>query len=168
MTATLQIQCIRSNMSTQHSKWQTSSHMDHSQETHGHRRHCWSKILTHTTFTQSNLSVSSAVVNPLFSNISKRARESFAASASAKQKPVHCAAMIARMTNEKNAGLDYHAVPPPGYKARGDSEREELCQQDPQQFTVTTTGASSSSGRLEATGDPSSSGEGKVHPQATP
>ena len=34
------------------------------------------KIRKHTTFNQSNLSVSSAVVNPLFSSMSKRAKES--------------------------------------------------------------------------------------------
>ena len=38
------------------------------------------KIRKHTTFNQSNLSVSSAVVNPLFSSMSKRAEEYFAAS----------------------------------------------------------------------------------------
>ena len=67
--------------------------------------------------TQSNLSVSSAVVNHWFSRMSKRAGESFAASARAKQKPVHCAAMIAKELakelNDKNAGIDYHAVLPP-------------------------------------------------------
>ena len=45
-------------------------------------------IMTHTTSAQSNLSVSSVVVNPLFSSMSKRAGESCAASASAKQEPV--------------------------------------------------------------------------------
>ena len=83
-----------------------------------------------TPFAQSNLSVSSAVVNPPFFSMSKRAGESFAASASVKQKPFHCTAMIARRSNEKNAGMDYHAVPPPDYKAEGGSKREELCQQD--------------------------------------
>ena len=43
-----------------------------------------------------NLSVSSAVVNPSFFAMSKRAGESFATSSSAKQKTVHCTAMIAR------------------------------------------------------------------------
>ena len=47
-------------------------------------------IMTHTTFTLSILSVSSTVVNPLFSSKSKRAGEYFATSAGAKQKPVHC------------------------------------------------------------------------------
>ena len=47
-------------------------------------------IMTHTTFTHSNLSVSSAVVSLSFSSMSKRARGCFATSASAKQKPVHC------------------------------------------------------------------------------
>ena len=44
--------------------------------------------------------------------MSKLAGESFAAPASAKQQPVHCAAMIARKFNDKNADTDYHAVPP--------------------------------------------------------
>ena len=46
-------------------------------------------IMTHTKFSRSNLSVSSAVVNPLFSSMSSRG-ESFATSASAKQKQAHC------------------------------------------------------------------------------
>ena len=83
--------------------------------------------MTRTTFTQSNLSVSSAVVNPSISNMSKRAGESFAASARAKQKPVHCTSMIARKLNDKNADMDYHAVPPPDYKAGGNSKREDVC-----------------------------------------
>ena len=58
-----------------------------------------------------------------------------------------------------------YAVPPPDYKAGGDSKREELCQQDPQTFTTTATGASSSSGRLEAVKDPLHAGEVKVNPQ---
>ena len=55
-------------------------------------------IMIHTTFAQSNLSICSAVVNPLFLSTSKRAGESLATSAGAKQEPVHCAAMVA----EKN------------------------------------------------------------------
>ena len=59
---------------------------------HPHKRiiHSWTQltllvnIMARTTLTQSNLSVSSAVVNLLFSRTSKRARESFATSASAK------------------------------------------------------------------------------------
>ena len=76
--------------------------------------------------------------------------------------------MIARLVTDKTGDLDYHAASPPDYKAGGDSNREELCQRNPQQFTMTATGASSSSGRPDAIGDTSSSGEGKVHPQATP
>ena len=45
-------------------------------------------IMTRTTLTQSNLTVSSVVVNPLFSGMSKRAGEYVATSASARQKPV--------------------------------------------------------------------------------
>ena len=53
------------------------------------------------TFLQSNLSGSSAFVNSfIFSTMSKNAGESFATSASAKQKPVHCAAMILRNIND--------------------------------------------------------------------
>ena len=44
-------------------------------------------IMTHNTITHSNLSVSSAVVNPFFSTVRNRAGESFAACASAKQWP---------------------------------------------------------------------------------
>ena len=40
--------------------------------------------MTHTTLTHSNLSISFAIMKPSFSSMSKRARESFAASASAK------------------------------------------------------------------------------------
>ena len=101
-------------------------------------------IMTHTTFTQSNVFVSSAVVIPLFSRMS-----TCAASASAIQKPAHCTAKIARKSNDKNADMDNHVVLPPDYKAGGDSKREELCQQEPQTFTKTTTGEASSSGRPE-------------------
>ena len=98
-------------------------------------------IIPDTTLTQSNLSVSSAVVNPLFSSISKRAGDSFAASGSATQKPVHCTAMVARKIDRKSADMNYHAVPPPDYNAGGHSKREELCQQDPHTFTMSVTGA---------------------------
>ena len=90
--------------------------------------------------------------------MSKRAGESFAASASVKQKPFHCTAMIARRSNEKNADMDYHAGRPPDYKAEDDSNREELCQQDLKTITITATGASSSSQRMEATRAVSTSG----------
>ena len=87
----------------------------------------WTKLTllvnttTHTTLVQSNLSVSSAIINPLFFSMSKRARDSPAASASAKQKPVHCAAMIARKSNDNNADENYHAAPPTENQAGGDS-----------------------------------------------
>ena len=58
--------------------------------------------------------------------------------------------MIARRSNDKNADMDCHAVPPPDYKAEGGSKREELCQQDLKTITITATAASSTSGRLEA------------------
>ena len=67
--------------------------------------------------------------------------------------------MIARKLNDKNADMDYHAVPPPDYKARGNSKPEEQYQQDPKHFTTTATGASSSSGGPEASGAASSSGQ---------
>ena len=63
--------------------------------------------------------------------MSKRAGESFVASASAEQKPVHCTAMIARTIGDKKSDMDYHAVPPPDYIAGGDSKRQELCQENP-------------------------------------
>ena len=46
--------------------------------------------MTNASFTQGNLSVCVAVVNPLFYSMSKRAGESFAASSSAKQWPIRC------------------------------------------------------------------------------
>ena len=42
-----------------------------------------------------------------FSSISKRAGESFATSAGAKQKPVQCPALTARKISDKNADMDY-------------------------------------------------------------
>ena len=79
----------------------------------------------------------------------------FAASASAKQKPFHCTAKIARKLNDKNASVDYRAVPPPDNEAGGDYKREDPCQQDSQRSSTTASGASSS-GRLEPTGVTSS------------
>ena len=133
----------KSNTSTQHSKGYFT-------------RDGWTQltllhIMTHTTVTQRNLPVSSAVVNLLFSSMSKCARESFATSASATQKPVHCAAMIATPTSDKNAHMDYHAAPPPEYRAGGDPKREDLCQHVSQTFNITMTGGSSSR-QLEAGG----------------
>ena len=81
------------------------------------------------------------------------------------KKPVHCTAMIARRLKDKNAHMDCHAAPPPDYKAGGDSKREELRQKDPKQFTRTASGASSSSGRLEAMSEPLNVGEGKFIPR---
>ena len=68
--------------------------------------------MTHTTETAINLSVSSEVVNPVFSCMIKRAGESFVASASAKQKANRSAAMVARKVTDKNADMDYHAGSP--------------------------------------------------------
>ena len=114
---------LRSNTSTKHSR-QTFSLKDHSQETDGHNRHSWWTSWRTTTLIQSNLSVSSAVVNLSFSSKSERARESFATWASAKQWPVHCSAMIARKISDQNADMDYHAALPPEYQAWGHSKRE--------------------------------------------
>ena len=92
--------------------------------------------MTHTTFDQNNLSVSSAIVMSSFLSMSKRARDCFAASASAKQRPVDGTAMFVRKLNNNYADMDYHAVLPPN-KAGGDSKREELCQQVTENFTIT-------------------------------
>ena len=54
----------------------------------------------------SSSAVSCAVVKPSFSSMSERAGESFAASASAKQKPVHCSAMIASNISDMDADMD--------------------------------------------------------------
>ena len=51
-----------------------------------------------------------------FFRMSKRAGESFATSASTKQKPVHCSGLIARKVSDKKADMDYHTVPPPGHQ----------------------------------------------------
>ena len=56
-----------------------------------------------------------------------------------------------------------HAVSPSDNDG-GDSKREELCQQDPEQFTIIVTGASSSSGRPDAMKYSLHAGEGKVYP----
>ena len=95
----------------------------------------------------------------------KRAGDFSASSARARQKPVRCTTITARRLNDKNADMDCHAVPPPAHKAGGDSKREELCQQDPQTFTIMATGAAPSSRRQEAMRDPLHPGEGKVFPQ---
>ena len=56
--------------------------------------------------------------------MSKRAGESFAASAGAKQRPLHSHRLIARKISNENADMDYHAVLLPVYPAGGDSKRE--------------------------------------------
>ena len=55
MTASIQIRWFRSNTSAQHRSWQTFSQKSHSQETDGLT--LLVNIVTHTTFTQINLSV---------------------------------------------------------------------------------------------------------------
>ena len=111
--------------------------------------------MTPITFTQNNVSVTSAFVNPLFSGMRNRARESFATWAGAKQKPVHCSGPTARKMNDGNVDEDYHATPPPKYQVGGDCKRENLGQQDSERVTRMTPGASSS-GQLEAAGASSS------------
>ena len=88
-------------------------------------------IMSHTRYAQSNLSVSSANVNPLFSIMSKRTGECFAASASAKQKPVRCTAMTVRKPNSNNADMDRHAALPSNHEAGGHCKREELSASPP-------------------------------------
>ena len=88
---------------------------------------------------------------PLFFSMSTRAQEYFATSAGSKQK----VSSLLRTHCEKNADMDYRAVPPPEYQAGGDSKREDLCQQDSDRVIRTTPGASSS-GQLEAAGVSSS------------
>ena len=58
--------------------------------------------------------------------MSECAGESFAASAGARQLPVHCTGVIVRTVSDKNADMDFHAVLPPEYQAGGDSTREKL------------------------------------------
>ena len=108
--------------------------------------------MTHTTFIQSNMSVSSAVVK-LYFPASANVLENLSLHLQARdKKPVHCTARIARKLRDKTADMDSHEVPPPDHIAGGDSKRAELCQQDLKQFTITATGASSKLRRLEATG----------------
>ena len=100
-------------------------------------------------------------MKPLFSCMSKRAGESFAASA--KQKPVHFTTVIARRLNDK--------TPDMGHPSRRSTTRLTR----PEHFTITATGtssrrleatgAASSYGRPEATRDPLNTGEGEVYPQ---
>ena len=112
-------------------------------------------IVTHTTFVEKKcVSFFCCCESFIFQHV-QSAAELFAASASAKQMPVLCTTTIARGTNDKHADMDYHAVPPPDYKAGGDSKREGQRQQDSERVSKTTPGASSS-GQLEAAGASSS------------
>ena len=95
--------------------------------------------------------------------MSKRAEESFATSASAQQKPVHCSGLSARKFSDKNADMDYPAILLPQYQAGRDSKRENLCQQDSERANKTTPGTSSS-GRPVAREDPSSEKKVHIHP----
>ena len=69
--------------------------------------------------------------------------------------PVHCPGLIAREISDKNADMDYHAVPPPEYQAGGDSKRDNLCRKYCESVSKTTPGASNSE-QLEAAGGSSS------------
>ena len=80
MTASIQIQWLRSHTATQHSSWQTSSEKDTD-----NWRFWWTSWLAPHTHSKPFV-IFSAVVQSLFSRMSKRARESFAALSSAKQK----------------------------------------------------------------------------------
>ena len=93
MTAWIEIQRFRSTTSTQHSIWQTFSQKDHSQETDGQNWHYWSTSWRTPHWLKATCQSLLRLWILYFPSMSKRAGESFAASASAKQKPVHCTAM---------------------------------------------------------------------------
>ena len=148
------IRWFRSNTSTQHIKWheflRTRSVTEDRWTANWHC--CWD-VMSRTTFTLNKLSVSSAAVNPLFYSMSKRARESFATSASAKQNPVHCSGVIARNYSNKNADM---------YLSRTTSTRRswrrlQAWKLASARFWVNkTTSEASSSGKLETPGTSSS------------
>ena len=71
------------------------------------------------------------------------------------KKSVYCSGMMARKINDKNADMDYHAVPPPEIRGAGFSKCQDLCQQDSERVSRMTPGTSSS-GQLEAAGASSS------------
>ena len=85
-------------------------------------------IMTHTTLTQSKLSVSSAVVNPLFSKHEQTCPRIFRCIGKRETKA---------SSLHSNADMDCHAVLPTDHKAGGDSEREDTRQQDLQTLTMT-------------------------------
>ena len=72
-------------------------------------------------FMTSHMVVGTSLDFLQFSSMSKCAKESFATSASAKQKPVHSSRLIAWKMFDKSADMDCHSVPPPAYRAGGDS-----------------------------------------------
>ena len=149
----------------------TWTQKDHSQETDGHYK--WTSSLTPHLLKAICQFLLQLWIRyfPAWIN---EPENPFPTSTSAKQKPVHCSAMIAREIDDENADMDYHAVPPPEYQAGGDSKRENLCQQFSERVTWTKPGASSSgqleaagassSGRLVATEDPSSEKKVHLHP----
>ena len=108
---------------------------------------------------QSNLSVSSAVVNT-FTSMSKRAEESFAASASETQKPVHCAAMMRMPTwTVTQYFLEYRELEAtPSVKT--------CVSKIPSSSGQLEAAGASGSGRPVAAEDPSNTSEGKVHLQS--
>ena len=75
--------------------------------------------------------------------MSKRAGESIATSASAKQKRVHCSGLIARQISDKNADMDCHAVPPPNNLKLEATPNVKTCQQDSERVHKATPAASS-------------------------
>ena len=87
-------------------------------------------IMNHTTLTKSNLSISSGVVNPSFSSMSKRARDCFRNIGKRESKASSLHSDVCVNISEKNANVGCHAVLPPEYQAGGDSKREDLCWPD--------------------------------------
>ena len=92
----------------------TFVHKDHSLETVGHNWHYWWKSWPTPHYSKQFVSFFFSCESSI-SCMSKRARETFASSASAKQKPVHCSGLTARKNCGKNADMDFHAVLPPVY-----------------------------------------------------
>ena len=127
-------------------------------------------IMTHTTLTKSNLSISSAVVNPSFSSMSKRARDCFRNIGKRESKASSLHSDVCVKISEKNANVVCHAVLPPEYQAGGDSKREDLCWPDSERsnehnarsIKLPASGGSSS-GRPVATEDPSREKKVRLH-----
>ena len=80
-------------------------------------------IVSRTTLTQNYLSVSSAVVNRLFSSMSKRVGEYFVIGWREAEANSSLWTACGKISDRK-AAMDYHAVPPPEYRAGDESKRE--------------------------------------------